>query len=175
MTQLLLKVFLCPASYQNFSQLALPAEDGTELYVSAVWNRIIQQIPGRHDDKRPHEFQTVEYGTSYNNTLTKLLVDKFGVTRKRRSDGIVLRFDKDKLERFARAYRADGAKCRTIDIRIIEDVDEQTWNAEGSERNEGSDEASDSSAEKPDNGGTVITLLKRGVSDAYITCPVCSE
>jgi hypothetical protein len=134
----------------------LIAEDGTELYVSAIWNRIIQQIPGTHDDKRPHEFQTVEYGTLYNNNVTKLLADKFGATRKRRSDGIVLRFDKDKLERFARAYRADGAECRTIEIKIIEDEDEKQWDkVEGSEGDEGSNEADDQSAEEPDNNELV--------------------
>jgi hypothetical protein len=107
--------------------------------------------------------------------VTKLLVDKFGAVRKRKSNGVVLQFDKDKLERFSRAY-SGSAESGTIKVTVIEDEDERAWTAEGSEGDEGSNEADDmSSAEKPDDNSAVITLPKRGMSDTYITCPVCLE
>jgi hypothetical protein len=154
----------------------LIAEDGTELYASTIWKRIVQQIPGTYDEKKPNQYETTEYSTLCNNTVTKLLVDKFGAVRKRKSDGVVLQFDIEKLERFSRAY-SGSTESGTIKVIVIEDEDERTWTAEGSEGDEGSNEADDtSSAEKPDeNDDTVITLPKRGIADPYITCPVCLE
>jgi hypothetical protein len=131
------------------------AENGTELYASTIWKRIMQQVPGTYDDKKPNQYETTEYRTLYNNTVTKLLVDKFGAVRKRKSDGVVLQFDKDKLERFSRAY-SGSAESDTIKVTVIEDEDERAWTAEGSEGDEGSNEADDtSSAEEPDNNELV--------------------
>jgi hypothetical protein len=64
----------------------LMAQNGTELYAGAIWKHILQQVPSTYDDRRPSQYETVEYGVLYN-TVTNLLVDKFGALGKERAAG----------------------------------------------------------------------------------------
>jgi hypothetical protein len=64
----------------------LISEYGYELYNSQIWETLVKvkDINGVHNQNRTNEFQTEEYGILYKNTITQLLVDKFGAVRKRK-------------------------------------------------------------------------------------------
>ena len=62
-----------------------------EIPVSRMWESLKDSIDGLKDELKPNQYQTVEYGTLYKNTITKMIVDKFGsgAGRKRKNNGIV--------------------------------------------------------------------------------------
>ena len=43
-----------------------------------MWESLKDSIDGLGDGLKPNQYQTVEYGTLYKNTITKMIVDKFG-------------------------------------------------------------------------------------------------
>jgi hypothetical protein len=100
-----------------------------EVPVMTLWSEIISGIPGTYDDKKRYQYETREFGTLHYNTITKIMVDKFGAKSKRKSDGAVLVFDKEKLERFARSYTESYDSDR---IRVNPIQDDDTEGDEGS-------------------------------------------
>jgi hypothetical protein len=75
------------------------------VYFSDIWKTIIQgAIDGNYDEKKPNQYETVDYGTLYKNTLSKLIADKFGAKLNRKANGSILIFDLEKFRRFDELY-----------------------------------------------------------------------
>jgi hypothetical protein len=46
---------------------------GEKVYSSAIWNRIkAGAIEGYYDEKKPNQYETADYGTLYQNTVTSI-------------------------------------------------------------------------------------------------------
>ena len=118
----------------------LVSENGNEIYVKQIWWAIKETIEGYSDDKRPHEYQTLEYGTIYNNTISNILEHTFGGRPKHKEHGNLFLFDPEELARVGRSYNL----TTKIQTKI-------TIDPEGSEGNEGSTEEPPSSNEDQDD------------------------
>ena len=63
------------------------------------------EIEGDYDEKKnKYEYETVDYGSLYINSLPKIISDKFTAQVKKESYGRALIFDIEKLERFEDLY-----------------------------------------------------------------------
>jgi hypothetical protein len=79
---------------------------------SKIWRQIVQGgiyntkggIDGNYDEKKPNQYETVDYGILYKNTISKLIADKFGAKLHRKADGSTLIFYLDKFRRFNELY-----------------------------------------------------------------------
>jgi hypothetical protein len=98
-----------------------------EIFVKEIWDSIKGTIQGYSDERRPHEYQTLEYGTIYNNTISNILEHTFGGRAKHRNNGNVFVFDLEELERVGKSY---GVSTK-IKTKIVTE--------EGSEGSEGSE------------------------------------
>jgi hypothetical protein len=126
----------------------LTEKKGNEVPVMTLWSEIISDIPGTYDEKRRYKYETREFGILYYNTVTRIMVDKFGAKSKRKSDGAVLLFDKQKLERFARAYTDMDDNSDRIRLKPVKEDDD-------GEGDEGSKETANASGMKSrENGAT---------------------
>jgi hypothetical protein len=123
----------------------LVSEHGNEISVKQIWGAIKETIEGYCDEKRPHEYQTLEYGTIYNNTISSILEHTFGGRPKHKEHGNVFLFDPEELLRIGRAYSL------TTTIQVT-DTD-----PEGSEGNEGSTEVPPCSNANQDTNSRVKT------------------
>ena len=106
---------------------------GREVYASQIWEMITEGtiIQGEYDPRKSNEYQTSDYGTIYRNTITNIICDKFGAERKRKNDGAVLIFDKEKLLKVGSAYNLRSS----IQTKLLEYKD--SISSEGSESSEG--------------------------------------
>jgi len=107
---------------------------GIELYVKTIWEELRTSIPdGYYDEKKPNEYQTLEYGTIYNNSISNILEHTFGGRSKHRENGNLFIFDPEELERVGRAY---NLKTK-IQTKIVDLIEEHRTRPEGSEGSEG--------------------------------------
>jgi hypothetical protein len=111
----------------------LVGKKDTEISSREVWSFIKENLEGETNQNNPDEYRTSEY-TLYRNTITKLLVDKFGAESKHTSKGNKIVFNREKLQRIQKAY--------DIDIKI-----KTKLKGEGCEGSEGSREDVTSSDE----------------------------
>ena len=108
---------------------------GNELYVKTIWDELRASIPdGYYDDKRPNEYQTLEYGTIYNNSISNILEHTFGGRSRHKENGNLFIFDPEELERVGRAYNLT-TNIQTKLINVIEE--EHRTRPESSEGSEG--------------------------------------
>lgn len=115
--------------------LDLVAEYGYTIYWSKIWEGLSKGIKGVYGSG---QFQTEEYGTLFYNTLIQTMEDKFGATRKRKNDGVVLTFSKENLERLNSVYHISvNLEAMKEDVNK-EDSDGTKSESEGSEGSEGS-------------------------------------
>ena len=77
-------------------------DNGPRISFRTFWNALKVRIPGKEDDKRPHEYPTEEYGTLYSPTITGLLSDTFGVKKEHKHDGNILIFDPQVIEKLSK-------------------------------------------------------------------------
>ena len=82
----------------------LVSEEGNEIYVKRIWEVIKETIQGYFDEKRPNEYQTLEYGTIYNKSISNILEHTFGGRPKHREHGNTFIFDVEELSRVGKAY-----------------------------------------------------------------------
>jgi hypothetical protein len=75
-----------------------------EISVAEIWEQIRADIEGYYDEKKPHEYQTLDYGTIYNNTISNILEHTFGGRPKHRTFGNTFIFDLEELTRVGKAY-----------------------------------------------------------------------
>jgi hypothetical protein len=72
-----------------------------DAYSSEFWLELPEHIKGVHDEKKPGEYHSIEFGTLYKGTVSRILQDNFGVESKHTKHGSLLTFDRhtiDKLE-----------------------------------------------------------------------------
>jgi hypothetical protein len=107
---------------------------GREVYASKIWEMITTGtiIQGKYDERKPNEYHSSDYGTIYRNTITNIICDKFGAERKRKNDGTVLMFDKEKLLKVGSVYNQRSS----IQTKLSEYEDSSR--REGSESSESS-------------------------------------
>ena len=63
-----------------------------DIYASDFWIELPDHIKGQQDDKKPGEYHSVEFGTLYKGTVSRMLQDNFGESRHTRQ-GSLLTFD----------------------------------------------------------------------------------
>ncbi len=78
-----------------------------ELTVNQIWSSIKETIDGTYDERKSNEFQSADYGVIYRNTITNIICDKFGATRKHTKNGSLLTFDLEKLVKIGKAYNLE--------------------------------------------------------------------
>ena len=107
-------------------------EYGYTLYVKTIWDQLRASIQdGYYDDKKPNEYQTIEYGTIYNNSISNILEHMFGGRPKHKESGNIFIFDPEELERIGRAYNL----TTNIQTKIVLEHEYRT-RPEGSEGSE---------------------------------------
>jgi hypothetical protein len=110
----------------------LVTEYGNELYVKTIWDTIKEVIGGYSDEKRPNEYQTLEYGTIYNNSISNILEHTFGGRPKHKENGNTFIFDPEELSRVGKAYNlTTEIQTKIVDNDVIEE--EYRSRPEGSE------------------------------------------
>ena len=118
---------------------------------STIWGIIKEgnRIHGHYDERRPNEFQTEDFGTIYQNTITVLICDKFGAVKKHTDKGSLLIFDQEKFLKVSESYIETK-------IQVIRD------NPDGSDSSDGSRQGRVPSKENPD---AQITSNKQYLTD----------
>jgi hypothetical protein len=76
------------------------------ILAGTIWGIIKSgdRIHGYYDERRPNEFQTEDYGTLYQNTITVLICDKFGAVKEHKDKGSLLIFDQEKFLKVNESY-----------------------------------------------------------------------
>lgn len=88
-----------------------------EITVSEIWDTLKATVEGYYDEKRPHEYQTLDYGTIYNNTISNILEHTFGGRPRHRKFGNTFIFDLEELTRVGKAYSLKtDIQTKMIDI-----------------------------------------------------------
>jgi hypothetical protein len=88
-----------------------------EISVAEIWEQLRFTIEGHYDEKKPYEYQTLEYGTIYNNTISNILEHTFGGRSKHRTFGNTFIFDLEELTRVGKAYNlSTDIQTKIIDI-----------------------------------------------------------
>jgi hypothetical protein len=88
-----------------------------EVSVAEIWEQLRAIIEGYYDEKKPHEYQTLEYGTIYNNTISNILEHTFGGRSKHRTFGNTFIFDLEELTRVGKAYNlSTDIQTKIIDV-----------------------------------------------------------
>jgi hypothetical protein len=99
--------------------VGLISEYGYELSVGLIWSSLMLKLEGTFREDKPNQYETHDLGMMYKNTITKMIVDKFGSGRKKRKDGNVIIFNKEKLSRFVNAYDTSV----NIQVNLIDNED----------------------------------------------------
>jgi hypothetical protein len=85
----LLSVTSSLVSKKTFSK----TDGKVEAYASEFWSELPEHIKGQQDDKKPGEYHSVEFGTLYKGTVSRMLQDNFGVESRHTRQGSLLTFD----------------------------------------------------------------------------------
>jgi hypothetical protein len=89
-----------------------------------LWKKIIEgEIEGYYDDNKKQQYETINFGVLYLNTISRTLKDKFGATIKRKSDGNIVTFDRVELDRLEQVY-GDKSDVK-IQVKIIKDYEKE--------------------------------------------------
>ena len=92
-----------------------------------IWEYIKEGgIDGHYDEKKSkYGYETIEYGTLYQNSLPGFISDKFTAEVKKQNYGSSLIFDIDKLERFEDLYSDSQLNEGNVKIEVKEYVTEE--------------------------------------------------
>ena len=72
---------------------------------SKIWAHITGgAIAGKFNDNKPTQYETPDYGILFQNTLSKLIADKFGADLDRQPSGSILIFNTEKFDYFEDVY-----------------------------------------------------------------------
>jgi hypothetical protein len=72
---------------------------------SKIWQHITQgAIAGKFNDNKPSQYETHDYGILFQNTLSRLIADKFGADLDRKPNGSILIFNTEKFDYFEEVY-----------------------------------------------------------------------
>ena len=83
--------------------------ENNSILASKIWGIIIggNRIHGHYDERRPREFQSEDFGTIYQNTITIIICDKFGAVKKHTEKGSLMIFDKEKFLKVSESYELE--------------------------------------------------------------------
>lgn len=99
--------------------------------LSLLWQKIIGEIEGNYDQNRKQQYETINFGVLYLNTITKTLKDKFGATITRKSQGTIVTFDRQEIDRQEEVYgQLQEAK---INVKITKDYEKEFRKSVGNE------------------------------------------
>ena len=84
------------------------------------------ELTENYDEKKKYQYETVEYGTLYLNSLPTIIRDKFTATRKSEDYGIALIFDIEKLEKFDDMYSDSYLKGDNVKIEVKLKTEDET-------------------------------------------------
>lgn len=100
---------------------------------SFIWNKITSEKRIQGTLSSQTQYDTLEYGPLYQNTLSKFISDKFSCDLRHEEDGSVLIFDKDKFECYREPYSHLSSKNGVkIDVKLMEPNTDGTDDTEGS-------------------------------------------
>jgi hypothetical protein len=97
-----------------------------------IWNYIIKDggIDGQYNENmNKYEYETMDYGSIYLNSLTTFIHNKFAAEIKKESHGRVLIFNIEKLERFEDLYsdgKLDENKVK-IEVKLKTEITEYDY------------------------------------------------
>jgi hypothetical protein len=104
----ILKQFIYPnmaATFMNNSTDSKLMTNFIAIPFSDIWTYIINNgIAGKYDERKPKQYETFDYGILYQNTLSKLIADKFGAKLDRKSHGSILIFNRERFDYFEEVY-----------------------------------------------------------------------
>ena len=147
-----------------------------DVLYSLIWTKITEgdnKIKG--DKMSATQYETLEYGSIYQNTLSKFIGDKFSASMKHKEVGSILSFDKQKFESYDDIYnhQVKGLeKDVKIDVELIEDPD----GTEGMTAfSNAFDKYNDGSREEKENSNPSLEPSGRQSPQpiVFIKCPHC--
>jgi hypothetical protein len=144
----------------------LVSKEGIEISVRRIWEAIKETIQGYFDEKKPNEYQTLEFGTIYNNTISNILEHTFGGRSKHREYGNTFIFDVEELTRVGKAYNLPTK----IQTKIVVKEEEGCYYGDSPEDPEGSEgstaKESDSTDRMPtENSGTMLNSSEKQIQN----------
>jgi hypothetical protein len=124
--------------------------ENNRILASSIWGIIKEgnRIHGYYDERRPNEFQTEDFGTIYQNTITIIICDKFGAVKKHTENGSLLIFDQQKLLKVCDSYTETK-------IQLTENPDDP----------DGSDGSRQTPAPSRENPDAEITMEAQNLTD----------
>jgi hypothetical protein len=98
-----------------------------QISFSDIWNEIIDEYDGIEGiEVNSNQYETLDYGPLYKNSLSKSISDKFGATIHRKSKGSIIIFDLEKFEKFEEIYGNDKNNSNEVDIDVKLVVEDTT-------------------------------------------------
>ena len=92
-----------------------------------IWDYIKEGgIDGHYDEKKKYQYETVDHGTLYLNSLPTIIRDKFTATKKSEDYGVALIFDVEKLEKFDDRYSNSYLKGDNVKIEVKLKIEDKT-------------------------------------------------
>jgi len=121
--------------------------------LSMLWSDIIGgAIEGHYDENRKQQYETINFGVLYLNTISRIFKDKFGATIKRQAEGSIVTFDRPELDRLEEVYgQSQEVK---INVKITKDYDKDFFNNAGNEGNVGYEGYNERVNDDDDDTGT---------------------
>jgi hypothetical protein len=93
-----------------------------------IWDYIKEGgIDGHYDEKKKYQYETIDYGTLYQNSLPTIIREKFTATTKKEDYGNALIFDVEKLEKFEDRYSNSHLKGENIKIEVKLKTEEDNY------------------------------------------------
>lgn len=138
---------------------------------STIWNKITTEHVIKGNLYSDNQYETIEYGPLYQNTLSKFIGDKFSVQPKHGESGSILTFDKVEFGAYDEVYnhQAEGSDVK-IEVELVNPIPEGTEGTEGSSDGydyfEGQKENTNASPEpsEPSEPSAIV----------FIKCPQCT-
>jgi hypothetical protein len=129
-------------AFVDNSQLQKPSSKYVSIQYSEIWFMITNgEIAGTYNPSKPNEYETTNYGTIYNNTLSKIIEDQFGATLEKNTKGSVVKIDVEKFRKVEKVYSNDAQQLK-IKVWLKDSKDENT-NVEDNDGYDGYDGSSD--------------------------------
>jgi hypothetical protein len=95
-----------------------------EVLYSSIWTKITEGDTIKGNLLTLTQYETLEYGPIYQNTLSKFIGDKFSASIKHKEEGSVLSFDKQKFESYDDLYshKVEGSENEVkIEVELVND------------------------------------------------------
>jgi hypothetical protein len=116
------------ALYPILKELILANKDLTssrvDIQYSKIWDKITSEKAIKGNLYSATEYETLEYGSLYQNSLSKVIGDKFSANLEHKEEGSVLTFDKEKFESYDQVYNHKDKESEVkIEVELVKDPD----------------------------------------------------